>query len=302
MKALVHIGMPKTGSTTLQAFLHANRHRLAGRGVFFRRYRPWSTNQVELLLPALTTLSELLPSPRMRAYLRIEDLDDQRAFSRRYEAWLDECLTASDARTAVFSSEHLYMWMAEPDRVSALDAWLKARFSDVQYLAYVRTQEDYLVSLFSEAVKLGNADSFEAFLQRQGEMDHWHPITVWADAVGDNRIHVIEPARLSRVGASLTGSLCDTLGVDAERLKLPQNRNLSLSQNALAPVIAFNRRLQRLSSVEIANKIGRMAVVPVLQRLHPGDKMRPDPEVMDRLRQLHKVEKQAFRSRFSLTD
>ena len=40
MKAVIHIGMPKSGTSTIQAFLDMNRDALSQRGVLYDRFAP----------------------------------------------------------------------------------------------------------------------------------------------------------------------------------------------------------------------------------------------------------------------
>ena len=81
-------------------------------------------------------------------------------FERRLE--LD--LRTTDCTRFIASSEFLGSYGRPVSFIDALDRWLRARFSEVEYLVYLRRQEDWLVSTYSQRVRAGEMASLGEFV------------------------------------------------------------------------------------------------------------------------------------------
>ena len=182
MKTLyIHIGMPKTGTTSLQDFLHINEAALFQQGFIFRPmpfhcYR-WENPELEKTgLPRFNSHSARVTSPnRNGIFLR-------GSFMEKYRERDQKLLSEGFAL--------LLRWFEEKDNVlltdevlwRTFDRWPEtvSRFARdheirVRIVVYLRRQAEYLDSIYRQDVKLllvklgffdyiGNRDFSEAHL------------------------------------------------------------------------------------------------------------------------------------------
>ncbi|WP_168798347.1 hypothetical protein, partial [Nocardioides sp.] len=220
---LLHIGLPKTGTTALQAALHAARDELESRGVH--------------------NVSKSRHPLAAAAYGagRTDDSDDGR-LSRRWTQLAGDFAT-SRARQTLLSSEALCA--AAPDRISALKEQLG---EDLYVVVTLRSLTALLPSLWQQRVKEGAATSFDDWLHavlrfeadggfRLGGYDLDRIIDDWGSRFGEDRLvfFIGDPTdRLFTLRAF--ESLLGVSGV----LKLPSMDNAALPFAEVEMLRAFN--------------------------------------------------------------
>jgi hypothetical protein len=150
VKLILHIGMPKTGTSTLQQALSAHGRALHDAGILYPDTPGTKTDH-----NALSCL--LLPSERIQREFRSpgRSLESVRALGDEF--WNDVGRQVSRARatTAVLSSEYLFHYRDED--VQALHALLRPLFDHIEVVAYVRHPADYYLSMAQQKVKASYA-------------------------------------------------------------------------------------------------------------------------------------------------
>ena len=146
MRLVLHIGMGKTGTSTLQRELRAGRRSLAAQGICY---------PVVGHAPNHSALNCLVRDfERVPRYFRSARRRDEASMRQYGERFWEEVLRSvrrSDADLAVLSSEHFfYLNSREVDRLAAL---LRTEFSEVDVIAYVRSPASYYVALSSQRVR-----------------------------------------------------------------------------------------------------------------------------------------------------
>lgn len=254
MKALIHIGIPKSGTSSIQAFLGQNRDALAAQGVLYAPFNPEFGSQFEFAVTALEACGDTIAPELERRRLRFACGADQRAYVAGYRAFLDRSLHGTGAARFIGSSEHIHAWLVRPEQIAALDRFLGARFSEVRYLLYLRAQDELILSGYSEAVRRGAWQDFDSYLARHMRQSHWSRLKLWHRVIGRGRLHLRLTRRDALVDGDLLSDFCAVAQIDAQGLIRPPRVNEALS----AAEIALRRRLNR--------------VLPVLGRdgkLHP---------------------------------
>ena len=148
-KAIVHIGLEKTGSTSLQEFLWINRR------VLLDRYRIWVPDYLgrgsQWLLAVLAydasredDLTGILGSPAARM-AKLNEIHKKITYSVNHQ----------HANLFCFSSEHLSSRLVSVDSVCRLRDFFIELFDDVEVVIYVREPIRMAISRQSTAVKLG---------------------------------------------------------------------------------------------------------------------------------------------------
>lgn len=141
---IVHIGLHKTGTTSIQHFLRENRNRLQGLGFYFYHGIHIDQNHVEL--HAATMRPDRTSTFRMKSGLVFDD-SYLKATCKRVNAFLNQI----ENGTAVFSAEGLSL-LRYVDEVEKLASIMPA---DIKIVAYLRNPEDYLRSHANQLSKVG---------------------------------------------------------------------------------------------------------------------------------------------------
>lgn len=253
MKALIHIGIPKSGTSSIQAFLSRNRASLAGQGVLYAPFNPDFGSQFELPVTALEACGDRIVPELERRRLGLVTRAHQAAYVAEYDSYLSGVLRSTKCDLFIGSSEHIHAWLISPAHILALDRFLSARFTQVRYLVYLRAQDELVVSGYSEAIRRGATHDFQTHLLRHGRQSHWSSVRQWRGGVGSRLLVRLTCADALKGGDLLT-DFCSIAGIDAANLDRPPRVNAALSRGE----IALRRRLNR--------------VLPVLGRdgrLHP---------------------------------
>ena len=162
MKAIVHIGTEKTGTTSIQNFLYKNRKKLRGGGYHFLQSAGKTNNRA---LPAYCVDNDRIDDfyPQLGITTLEDRLTHERAFIREFEHEL--ATLPKHIHTVVISSEHFHSRIiteAEMDNVHAL---LTTYFDDIQIVCYLRDQITTCTSYYSTVLKSGDPSSFADFIQ-----------------------------------------------------------------------------------------------------------------------------------------
>ena len=235
-RAVVHIGINKTGSTAIQNALFSARTRLlAGARIL---YPSIAANQSI----HLWTIFREDPHPVLQ---RIEpDAVDEASVARvrkRFLAALEEDFANPDWDTLVISAEDLSRFYA-PD-VSRFIKWLIERVDDIRVVAYVRHPVDWTRSMVQEQLKQGETlDQVCGNVPRPEWQLRFAP---WLNAVGFKRFHLVcfDEARAATEG--IMASFCAAANLPYEKvLPLAPTTliNESMSHEAVLLVDSLNRQ------------------------------------------------------------
>jgi len=254
MKALIHIGMPKTGSSTIQAFLKINADALRDQGIRHDPANPRFGSQYELAAAGLVRAGACMSDAVALRVLGLRDPDAQRAYVDAFEARLQKGRETWGERVYLGSSEHIHAWLTKAEQITALDELLRRYFDSVQYMVYLRPQPEMVVSAYSERIRRGETLSFdEHFNQRLKALNYWKSLRLWARVVGEERLAPRLLTQEALVNSDLLDDFCTLAGIDRAGLKTPPRMNTSLSAEA----IALRRRLNRF--LPVRNRKGARA-------------------------------------------
>ncbi len=199
-RAILQIGTEKTGSTTLQAFLAANRDRLIERGFLYPRFCG-DINQTGLAAYAM----EAARVDRLKAAFGVETRADVPGMRARLEraaaAELDGGLTT------IFCSEHCHSRLINASEVARLRDFLAPFFDEIRVSVYLRRQDQIALSLYSTKLKSGGAP--RTILPQTGESDPYYNydrfLSLWETVFGRENIS----ARLFERDQLVNGSIVD---------------------------------------------------------------------------------------------
>ncbi|MEL6959094.1 MAG: hypothetical protein AAGL89_09115 [Pseudomonadota bacterium] len=250
MKAIVHLGMPKTGTTTLQSWLYLNRKALAVRGIGYDRMayrrRDQRSAHTELSFCARDRVGLLQMDRGLRIKHQIFDLGQQRSFVMKYEPVFARSLRRMAAPQVILSSEYLGAGLQSEEEAKALDDWLSQFFDDIRYVIYFRRQEDLVLSSYQQRLKSGHVGDFDSFLHKHAVHNYAQIADRWVSAVGRDKLDVRLFERDWLVDADIIADFSNAIGLD-EILDRPASQNESLSLAAQELLHAVNRKIPHKS-------------------------------------------------------
>ena len=248
-RLVVHVGTPKTGTTTIQRALTALEPQLRQRGV---------------CIPAAGRGGRRLAvHAGLRQALKTRAPDPTRGVLGEL---LDE-LRASDAQQFVVSDEGLSRNFA-PQAPKAIAKLAESAGLDVAIVGYVRPQCQYIESLYAQMVKNGwgwlpfdvfvGVSLLRRFRPRQCWLDYSRLFAPWRETFGDRVI--ITPLEPSRFAHGLVAHFLGLLGVDEPAWRPREARaNLRLG--------AKETEVRRLTGAKLSGLRPTGHSQPIMKRL-----------------------------------
>ncbi|MDP5217443.1 hypothetical protein Q5Y75_09465 [Ruegeria sp. 2205SS24-7] len=286
MKAIVHVGSPKAGSTSIQVFLERNSSALAQQGIRYQRHTKRFSAQVEFGVAACSAAGRMITQGPMRGKLGIHDLESQKAFSddflkqfkRQRKRWKED--------EFVLSAEQFQVWLNTPELIAVFDDLLGKHFDEVRYVLYLRAPEELALSGYSERLKQGMIKTFDEFLDTRPLKRANQNVAVrrWEDVVGPDRLDVRLLDRDFLVEGDLIADFCHVLGISPEGLKQPPRVNQSLSAEAAAFLLRFNRLIPELGSDGRTNPLRGAVADEITKMSDQGRPLRMTPQQFERIR------------------
>jgi hypothetical protein len=223
-----HAGLHKTGTTSIQEFLHANRHGLRDLDVDFYTGIYITSNHVELHAAAMRF--ERQSGFKQRSGLVVDE-----AFRSRITNHIRQYISGSSCRRVVFSNEGLSM-LRYPDEMDNLKRMVPSGV--IEIVLYVRDPEAFLKSYSRQLRK--NPLTLPATIDKESfaytEPDSWlvdfdNRIGRFRDAFGAENVTVVDYDRELRVEGNVIPSFLRIIGV-APTFGESQWRSLFLNRSS----------------------------------------------------------------------
>ena len=212
----LHIGMPKTGTTTLQFFLGKNRKVLNKNGVDYPN--------------ASLFLTKLGYNPNRNA-LWVHQGYGKPKYDAYVQTLIDICKKHD---TVVLSDEGIYhRYYRKPELIRTLKERLSAAGIDLKVVVYLRRQDDYLYSLWAQYVKEYVTDSFEDWLEtgdNKAAVDYRMYLERLSDDIGEENLVVRPYEREQLKNKSINDDFLALLGltITEEYTEAKADYNVSL--------------------------------------------------------------------------
>ena len=150
----LHIGLEKTGTTSIQKAMAEKREALHRESVLFPKSLG-TKNNIRLLLYGLDEgLNRFLKS--YPGY----NMPDYPAFRAQLEKDFEREVEASGCKTIVISSEHLSSQLVSPRQIESVANFLRRVANDIRIVVYLRRQDHMAVSRYCSALKAGSTHGF----------------------------------------------------------------------------------------------------------------------------------------------
>lgn len=303
MKCYLHVGVEKTGTTTVQEFLHLNRELLTRRGCLFTSVAGERNNWK--LPVAAYDHDQRDDLTRLAAIVSDSDLAD---FRHQLEAGLSTAIEnarGNGCRSVIISSEHLQSRLQTDTSLKRLASILEAvGITEVVVVVYLRDPAALVGSLYSTIVKSGSTGvrppgPDDAYFNRA--CNHRQTLEQFAATFGAGAVvpRIFEPETL--VGGSIIDDLLDVVGMDAAGaegadLARPPQLNERLSTTAVEVLRRVNHFIPLV--VDGATNPARAGLVEILEGIDWGSKYRVDAETARQYSEAFAESNEWVRSRY----
>ncbi len=274
---ILHIGTEKTGTTTIQEFLHLNRNLLADKGIYF----PKSIGMRNHRQLASWCLSE----NKIDQFLRMNQLIE----TKQREEWRKDLmnkfeneLSSLNPQTTqvIISSEHFSSLLNQPDEMEILRHFLHKWFANIKVVLYLRRQDSLTVSTYSTVCRAGivsgnilpNPSKLRPFVNYQNLLNKW------SSFFGEENIHPALFEKTMLYNNDLLSDFIHRCGLPANlNFVIPENKNESLSETAQEVAQLFNHKFP-VGSTDITlkelQKI-RKELIENVNNKYPGPGKKP---------------------------
>lgn len=240
LRAVLHIGPPKTGTTSIQNFLAASRAELRDRGFHFAT-APGEINH--LALAAYGAGSGFTGSVVRRAG---GGGGDGASMGPRLAKAIGTEITSLPeyVHTVIYSSEQLGSLLTEPADVARLRQLLNPWFQEFQVILYLRRQDEMAVSKYSTALRAGGEidpsilppPGREALTYRLSDI-----VDLWAGTFGEAALRPRLLERQALIGGDVVTDFLAAIGIEGLQVEArPPASNPALSAEAQEMVRRFN--------------------------------------------------------------
>lgn len=276
----LHIGMPKTGSTSIQVYL--DKRTKSDDWEYVSMGGAASTNR------EMHAMFGTRPEKWYWFAKRGESREKINARGERMRAELSKAIRDSDKRDIILSSESLSM--IEKPGIVELHGFLKQHFDEIRVLAYVRPPIGFMTSFFQQRVKAGHGvfdfkptlpcyrKRFRKFdtvfgrknvILRKFDPSSFPGGCIVADFCGLVGIDPPAPGEVKRVNESLSREACGILyayhkfgpGYGVGRNVIKENNRI------IAPLLAMGGRKFKVSRAVAADWVDREDLVWMERRL-----------------------------------
>ncbi len=280
----LHIGAEKTGTTTLQKWLQANRAVLGNEDILFPK-TPGAFNHIGLTAYALDD-SKGMEEMRVTAGAnKFASLDEFRANVR---TGLRQEIESSSASEMVLSNEHCSSRLRSLEEIERLRDLLYEFCDRVNVLLYIREPVSFYNSWYSTVIASGGSQPFPTdltpgFLRAA---DWQRMVQNWSAVFGSGAVQVHRFERSVLKSGDILEDFADKIGLPFEKMQSGDIQNESMGIKPLMFLRELNEDLPRILDGKFNSERGN--IVEVLRGFAGGGKFSMPPEIAARITEHYK--------------
>lgn len=277
MRAILHIGTEKTGSTTIQAFIRKNLRHFRSHGIEFLTFPGHHTSR-----PFVTWALDSDHEEEEVAKLGLSELAKREAWRENFKAEITERLSKlpDNIHTVLFSSEHFQSRLTSESEVHRLKEMLDEFFDEYLVLLYLRRQDDVARSLYSTSLRTGQVPKRQLLAGNMNGpyFNYLELMRRWVKEFGRDAVEVHKYGREFFRDGDLLVDFCDVCGIeDISQFGRPTEKNKALSAVAQAALLELNLHFPGKvdGKVNEFNRLLRRKCQKYLIRNYPGKTLSP---------------------------
>ncbi|MFW5886125.1 MAG: hypothetical protein ACOCUL_00065 [Bacteroidota bacterium] len=244
MKAFIHIGTEKTGSTSIQNCLLKNQLLLKQNGIgLVNRFVDENSRK----LAAYCMVNENIDDFFINNGLL--DINSRQKFKLLLKNEIDYEVNKLDGNSnIIISSEHFHSRLKSEEEVNNLKILLEKYFTDFEVIVYLRRQDLMAMSLYSTALKVGFSNS-NILPVNISENDAYYNydllLTKWSNVFGKENITPVIFEKEKFINKDLLSDFFYRIGINTVDFKKPSKLNHSLAWQVQFALLSFNKILSR---------------------------------------------------------
>lgn len=245
-KLIVHIGLPKTGTTRLQSAFFENQSVLKNAGIFYPTggsyYSEGGCNQKYLAWDFLPHLPPSGFNTKAAASFSLQRID-------KSISDLARDLHADPCPYALLSSEYFFNVAQHPRGLLRLKDFFSSLAREVTIICYIREHLSLMASAYNQAIKVG--------LKQTPDFERWAQdncrnylanglLTTWAKVFGRENLLVRPYSSNQLIAQDIFRDFIETAGlaIDPSDLLIPRGRaNSSISLRTADAIRSINGRI-----------------------------------------------------------
>lgn len=237
MRALLHIGVEKTGSTAIQEALRFTSADLRTQGF---HYLSAEMPQYQWGLP-------IYAAPRARvtdllAVLNLQTDQEIEEYRTGFMYNLMKKVKSCHGHTFIFSEEHCHSRFFSRESVQSAYDFLAVLFDKIDIFLYLRRQDRLASSYYSNQLLGGECVSGPLFDPQEPYFDYKALLNRWSDVFGRKSINVAIYDEIRKNGRSIVEHFANWSGVPLSQRPTERRPNQSISNDARSVLIQINSR------------------------------------------------------------
>lgn len=307
MNAIIHMGMVKTGSTSIQEWLRSNRAALETERVCVYDFNDHlqGENRPRALLHAIfwVAVHELGADERTAFYGRMPHRPEGwRRIYKNYEFLTDQIEKMSRG-PGLFIHSNEILSMCNEIQMIALDKYLSRFFQQINYIVYIRNTVDWLVSQYSQRLQDPNlhfTQEYSKFMDRcmidlvpHGPSTSMGYLFEWDKVLGDRlSVKLLEPESGLLVNDDLIEDFASQIGVPT--FEKPDRMNESFAAEYIEYVRFLNHEFRDNLPREVREK-----AIGILKDASAGKpKLAASDAEANSIQDIHREQEERIRKRF----
>ena len=226
---ILHVGMGKTGTSSIQFFLRDNRERLGDVGVLFPATP--GTARHQRLTQFVRTEEELANSQEWRRETQYELATFHKAFQQDVIAEIEQ----SGLGRVLLTDEVLFKCSDEALR--RLAELTRSISDELRLVVYLRRQDDHLISRYQQEVKVGEILRLRVWAEQDMSdlYDYYARLQAHQRFLAPDQLVVRRYERDAFAGGSIYQDFLDAAGIElqADRLERGPDRNTGLDAESV---------------------------------------------------------------------
>lgn len=231
MKLYLHIGIEKTGTSSIQSFLNKNREQiLENYGILYPKTGIWFDKSHHGFAFSVTGSNLHIKEP--------ENFDDM---LNQLEEEIKE-----NKPSAVLISSEIFRGLHQTDFFDLFNEKIQKHFDEVILIVFLRDQPYWLLSMYNQYIKDQNirfSKSFDEFYSViKNKADYYEMLKNWNKYIEKENMYIFPYyERNNELRKSSIDVICDFLNINTQDMNFDKSRNISLNRVHMEFYRFFNR-------------------------------------------------------------
>jgi hypothetical protein len=255
-RLILHIGTPKTGSTSIQESLGTSRNVLLKHNIHYPTIRPY--NHIFNFIPIF------LDDPQISFVFKIQmkPNEDKSSWVEKFRSiWIKEILSCKKDNF-IISAEDFTLPYFNKNAVERLKGFIEQYFHEVTIIVYVRHYDQWISSQVQQAIRNGNNNLelgklVQSLMKCPPRMAYRKLLKRWIDAFGKENLVVRPFDPQAFYQGSLLADFFHSSNLPVDTNVIPEIRsNESIGKNAALFLQKYNQLYPRIVNKTINPKRG----------------------------------------------